>query len=293
MRYTFEELLELAAAESKGADQPTRATIVKELLHYDILYAISASQLSRGIVFQGGTALRLAYGGQRYSEDLDFVCGAGVGEPFHLGDMPAILEKHMQERYGLSFEVHPPPATKSFHRDSVTVKRWRFVMAVPGFAGSQKIHLEFCNVPAHDAAPVLLQPRYGFLGDQYGGIVLSVESEHEILADKLVALAGRAHLKARDVWDIRWLTQRGIEADVDLIRRKAADYGMTNLATRLQTAVDRLRTPQAGRAFVNEMQRFVSPSLIAAIAQETPPGKSWLQHAARIAESVRQALPAD
>src|SRR5258708_1200655 len=49
--------------------------LVKEAVHLHLLSALSDAGVLRHVVFQGGTALRLCYGGERYSEDLDFVCG--------------------------------------------------------------------------------------------------------------------------------------------------------------------------------------------------------------------------
>src|SRR6266852_933766 len=49
--------------------------LVKEAVHLHLLSALSDAVVLRHVVFQGGTALRLCYGGERYSEDLDFVCG--------------------------------------------------------------------------------------------------------------------------------------------------------------------------------------------------------------------------
>ncbi|MDR1431687.1 MAG: nucleotidyl transferase AbiEii/AbiGii toxin family protein [Propionibacteriaceae bacterium] len=49
--------------------------IEKELLHLEILQALEAAQMLDGLVFQGGTCLRLCYDAARYSEDLDFVGG--------------------------------------------------------------------------------------------------------------------------------------------------------------------------------------------------------------------------
>ena len=52
---------------------------MKEAIHLHLLSALSEAGVLQHVVFQGGTALRLCYGGERYSEDLDFVCGkAGV-----------------------------------------------------------------------------------------------------------------------------------------------------------------------------------------------------------------------
>lgn len=50
----------------------TKDAVIKEILHYDILQSLSQSDIANDIVFQGGTSLRLCYGNNRHSEDLDF-----------------------------------------------------------------------------------------------------------------------------------------------------------------------------------------------------------------------------
>lgn len=55
--------------------QTMAPVIEKELLHYEILRAMEEDGLLGGLVFQGGTCLRLCYGASRYSEDLDFAGG--------------------------------------------------------------------------------------------------------------------------------------------------------------------------------------------------------------------------
>ncbi len=47
--------------------------IVRENLEMEILESLSKSDLSHRIIFYGGTSIRLVYGGQRFSEDLDFI----------------------------------------------------------------------------------------------------------------------------------------------------------------------------------------------------------------------------
>jgi predicted nucleotidyltransferase component of viral defense system len=289
MRYTFDELMRKAEDEAGGIDVPTRATIVKELLHYDILLALSRSDLAGRLVFQGGTALRLCYGGQRYSEDLDFNCGAEATEPFDLGNMEKLLEDHLVRRYNLTLEVHPPkPGTpREFSGAAVAVKRWRFVLRVPGFAAAQRIHFEVCNVPSYEAVPMLIQPRYSFLSDVYGDIALHVESLNEILADKAVALIARNHLKARDVWDLRWLTEKGVTLDAGLVRRKLDDYRVEAVAERIEQAGARLRADDAPGEFVAEMSRFVTASLGARLSSDRAFATAWLDHAQALLERMR------
>ena len=290
MAYTFDELLQLAEREAGGIDVPTRPAIVKELLHYDILLALSRSTMARRLVFQGGTALRLCYGGQRYSEDLDFVCGHDAAEPFNLDEVTALLAEHVGQRYELGLEVKSPAPDRVFDGEEVVVKRWSLNIEVPGFAVKQKIHFEVCNVPAYQAEPMLLQPRYGFLSDVYADIALQVESLAEIHADKVVALIGRSHLKARDLWDLRWLDQRGVVIEPDLVADKIADYGLEDVAGRIDRAQAALQAPQAGRQFRDEMVRFVTPAAAKQLLAGPDSALPWLTHAQRVLESVRPHL---
>lgn len=47
--------------------------IIRENMELEILNALAQSEITTKIIFYGGTALRLAFGSPRYSEDLDFL----------------------------------------------------------------------------------------------------------------------------------------------------------------------------------------------------------------------------
>src|SRR5579863_7994615 len=59
----------------RGISGEMEQNLIKETIHLHLLSALSEAGVLRHVVFQGGTALRLCYGGERFSEDLDFVCG--------------------------------------------------------------------------------------------------------------------------------------------------------------------------------------------------------------------------
>src|ERR1700693_1162013 len=59
----------------RGIPGEMEQNLIKEAIHLHLLSALSDAGVLRHVVFQGGTALRLCYGGERYSQDLDFVCG--------------------------------------------------------------------------------------------------------------------------------------------------------------------------------------------------------------------------
>ena len=112
---------------------------------------------------------------------------------------------------------------------------------------------------------MMLRMLYGIdLGTS--GLILQAQSREEILADKIIAVALRENrLKNRDLWDIAWLTQQGVELPAHLIplkirdhKRRAADF-VALLEERLAT----LNTqPEIRTAFMKEMRRFLPAAMV-------------------------------
>lgn len=81
----------------------------------------------------------------------------------------------------------------------------------------------------------------------------------EVLADKIVAVAFRAFLKGRDLWDLFFLVdQKGISLDLGLVARKVADYGhsLTDFRERLAWAARRI-ADEGPEVLAQEMARFM------------------------------------
>lgn len=284
MKIAFSQLLEQAQAQSNGAPPDV---VVKELLHHDILRALSESDLAREVTFQGGSALRLFYNGQRYSEDLDFVIGAGDNKDFVIDEMVSILRHQMTERYGLELEVKEPSRNEF---NGVSVRTWQFKVDIPGFDRKQMIKVEFANVPAHDVTAKLMQPRYSFLNDTHSAVMLRVESEQEILADKLTAIANRRYLKGRDLWDLKFLSDRGVQPDFELVRRKLKDYEAQDFALKLEESIARLSEPDASKKFMQEMEKFLAPAMVRGLRLMDPPGGEYIRFALEHMKHLQQAL---
>ncbi|HCF3602490.1 TPA: nucleotidyl transferase AbiEii/AbiGii toxin family protein [Pseudomonas aeruginosa] len=288
MRRTLQEHLQFAVQNTQN--QLAQAVVLKEMLHYDILRALAASELGDRLVFQGGTALRICHNGNRLSEDLDFVAGAGEVEPLVLDEMATILQEQMSDRYGLTFDRIKEPKN-ALQAGSVAVKRWSFDIQVQALGTTSKIHFEVCNVPAHDAVPMVLRPVYRQL-ESIEPFTLKVESAEEIYADKLVALGLRKFVKARDCWDLSFLSNRGYSANYDLVLQKLKDYQQTPEAylAGLAQAQERLADPATIKAFVDEMSRFVDAGMQRALSQNPDSARAYLEHAAREATQIRQWL---
>jgi predicted nucleotidyltransferase component of viral defense system len=283
----FDELVD-EALRSRGDLSSLRPVVEKELLHHDILREMSEAGLLAGLTFIGGTCLRACYGSPRLSEDLNFT-GGSLFERGDLAELASILTERLRTRYGLPVRVSEPVKTGG------NVSTWKLVIETrPGqkHLPAQRIHLDICAIPSHDPHPMMLRMLYGIdLGTS--GLILQAQSREEILADKIIAVALRENrLKNRDLWDIAWLTQQGVELPAHLIplkirdhKREAADF-ITLFEERLAT----LNTqPEIRAAFMTEMRRF----LPAAIVRDTLEQDSYWGYLTRVVTDLsRNAVAA-
>lgn len=77
--------------------------IIREYLEMETLHVLSQSSLAKKIIFYGGTSIRLAYHGPRFSEDLDFhfIASSGAKEKQHLEQ---VLSRVAAEHAGVRVE---------------------------------------------------------------------------------------------------------------------------------------------------------------------------------------------
>lgn len=122
-RADFEQLTNMAM-QSAGRTH-MRPVIQKELLHYDILYSMDAAGLLDKLTFQGGTSLRLCYGSNRFSEDLDFVGGKDFTRT-QLEPIKQCIEHYIGQRYDLEVKVKEPAALKKEHEYAdLKIDKWQ------------------------------------------------------------------------------------------------------------------------------------------------------------------------
>lgn len=281
----FDKIVNEAIREQKGL-AVLRPVVEKEILHHDILRELSAAGLLSGLTFIGGTCLRACYGSSRLSEDLDFTGGI----QFQRSDLVLLrgaLESQLTEKYELPITVTEPKAEKQGN-----VNTWKLsVNTQPGRPDmpAQKIHLDICSVPSYQILPMTIRNHYGVnLGTE--SLIINAQSREEIFADKLVAFAMRpGRLKHRDLWDIAWLAQRGVDPALELISSKLADHGELE-DDFLARADERLRelmgNEEVQRDFAFEMSRFIPPPRLSDTIQQ--PG-FWTYLSNTVTDYVRQA----
>lgn len=181
-------------------------------MHLAIIDGLSRSRRCRAeqIAFHGGTALHLAWGSPRYSEDLDFLV-SDEAEP-NLGEVVndaihTVREHIVLLRPEASIEL------RDKRKPGREVAQFWIVLSDPKKVGNVKVKLEFLPVNQElinryesRLSGLRLPPNSGLSGwIAHIAPSLLTAPQAQILADKLKACATRPAVKWRDVFDIWWL----------------------------------------------------------------------------------------
>ena len=190
------------------------------LLH--CLYSQSGSDL---IVFQGGTALRWVYGGQRASEDLDFVFAGHENRLLKIMEGTFRLARSLATaQFGPgSFEQKPVQTSQALLRTYGIFRpenqRERVAVRIEVEELRPGVSLESRKIAFMDCPPIFGVMRGGSFALPFSSSIFNAETPAEILTDKLRALFERPYLKGRDLYDL-WFLHTMLGARTDLIRLK-------------------------------------------------------------------------
>lgn len=244
MLIDLEELAGNIASKVDGAG--LTPVIEKEIVHYEIIRSLGRNGLLQDITFQGGTSLRLCYGSQRYSEDLDFVAGDKF-DSLPLDDFSRTLRCDLLRSYDTEVSVREPKVVNDL--DGVGMRRWTVSVntniARPDLP-KQRIKLEIASVPAHTSTVRRVAVNYPELAGMYDDLTIRCQTLEEILADKLISFSATdTHIRHRDLWDIPWIV-RAQEIDFPavavLVAAKHDDYRCpVPLARMIATGTQRAR----------------------------------------------------
>ena len=255
MLIDLEELAGEIASKVDGAG--LTPVIEKEIVHYEIIRSLGRNGLLQDITFQGGTSLRLCYGSQRYSEDLDFVAGEKF-DSLPLDDFSRTLRCDLLKSYDTEVSVREPKVVNDL--DGVGMR------TRPDLP-KQRIKLEIASVPAHTSTVRRVAVNYPELAGMYDDLTIRCQTLEEILADKLISFSATdTHIRHRDLWDIPWIV-RAQEIDFPavaaLVAAKHDDYRCpVPLASMIAVGTQRAHVCYADGSFTGQMQRFISPAVL-------------------------------
>ena len=231
--------------------------IEKEILHHDIIDVMVKQGAMQSLVFIGGTSLRMCYNASRLSEDLDFNGGHDF-KPAHFDGLEVEIQKYIQNKYETEVWVNKPIEDVQGNTSS-----WKISIVKEANRPDlprQKMHIDVCAIPSFDVEKRPLLNHYNIVVPTEG-LLIPVQSLQETLADKLIALAYRARrIKPRDVWDIVWIKQRGINLSQHLVDSKLAARGKQkkDFTEALQIQIEKLtQDDEVQNDFNMEMSRFI------------------------------------
>jgi len=273
----FDEHVARAIGSATDDSRRMLPVIEKEILHHDILRALHEGGFLAKLVFFGGTNLRLCHDASRYSEDLDFKGGSDFDESM-LGDIADCLSKAFSRRYGLESRVSQPSRTEG------NTRTWSILVVTRPDAKSERqhrIHLDVCRLSCHEHAPRTLANHYAVdLGSS--GLLIRSQSLRESYTDKLLAVALRKRLLARDVWDIAWLRQNPANTAPVAFIDKLAEHecDTRTFVARAAGRADEVVTKAFRATFEMELERFLPDRLIPTVRDP--------EFIAYVAQSIRE-----
>lgn len=181
---------------------------IREITQEVVLAALGRGDFFKHALFQGGTCLRIFYGLNRFSEDLDFVL-RNAAPDFRMKDHIKHLSDELAA-YGYKIEITDradahAAVKKAFLKDDSLGKVLDLRHAKQsGPMARIKIKLEVDTNPPAGSGHELKYLDFPFVSS------VTVQDRPSLFAGKLHALLCREHIKGRDWYDFIWYTSNRI-----------------------------------------------------------------------------------
>jgi predicted nucleotidyltransferase component of viral defense system len=242
-----------------------------EIAQLIILNHLYQQRGSRDLIFQGGTAIRWCYGGNRFSEDLDFVTPLPIEKVWPILE-PALkgIERVMISHFGIGElnTAEKQSRSSSFKcflnfypessREKVSVK-FEVEGLVPKQLPEKNKHI-LSGLP-----PVAYLIADGSFRVPRPNAIVVAETSEEILSDKVRSLLERPYLKGRDLFDIWYLrTVLNTAVNIEVIERKFQIYSEPFIARRSMDFFASLTNESKSsmkKAISQDLSRFLSPDV--------------------------------
>lgn len=218
--------------------------LIREYLQCKILEIIFDSKYANQFAFIGGTALRLIYGSERFSEDLDFDNFGLTHEGFF--EMSSII-KYQLELEGYTVEIRNVERV-AFH----CYIRFPKLLYESGLTGQEeeKILIRLDSEAQHFD----FKPEATILNKFDIFTKIKVTPGNILLAQKFFTVINRQRNKGRDFYDIVFLLGRNFKPDYNYLRLKL----FINSSNELKD----LMFNKLGKLNMDEMADDVRPFLI-------------------------------
>ncbi|MDP2951182.1 MAG: nucleotidyl transferase AbiEii/AbiGii toxin family protein [bacterium] len=175
--------------------QPFKKNLLREYLQYKILEIIFNSEFANKLAFLGGTALRIIYGNNRFSEDLDFDNFDLTEEDFT--QLTNMVKDGLEQQ---GFEVQANNVFKGVFRCRIKLPKILFDNELSPMA-NEKLMIQIDTAPHN--FPFSIEKKILNKFDVFTS-VLTVPLDI-LLSQKIYAALSRKRAKGRDFYDIIFL----------------------------------------------------------------------------------------
>lgn len=208
-----------------------RVNALKEILQEITLCGLSRAGFFRKAAFYGGTALRIFYGLDRFSEDLDFSL-MEKDEAFDLSRWFAAIENEAAA-YGLNLSVEMKKKEKDTAIKSAFLKgntREHLLLFYDdkgingGISGNEAIKIKF-EIDTRPPAGASFEKKYRLLPNPYE---VNMYDEPSLFAGKLHAVICRNwknRVKGRDLYDYVFYMSKSAHVNLPHLRARLIDSG--------------------------------------------------------------------
>ena len=199
---------------------------VKEIMQELVLCGLSRSGFFKHAAFYGGTALRIFYGLDRFSEDLDFSLTAPDPD-FELSEYFPDLKKELAS-YGLNVEISEKRKTMESPVRSAFLKgntKEHFLLfyasdsAAAGIAGDEMIKIKF-EVDTNPPDGANFEHKYRLLPSPYEITLYDMPSLFAGKVHAVICRAWKSRVKGRDLYDYIFYLSHGTKLNTGHLKAR-------------------------------------------------------------------------
>lgn len=211
---------------------------IKEVIQEIVLCGLSKSGFFDDAAFYGGTALRIFYGLDRYSEDLDFSL-LYKNKDFDMKKYFPILEDTIKS-FGLNVEIELKNKTKDSNIQSAFLKgntTEHLLLFYPddtiaGINSNEKVKIKF-EIDTMPPGLATYETKYRLLPIPYSAKLYDEPSLFSGKIHALICRSWKSRVKGRDLYDYIFYLARNTEFNLPHLREKLIDSNYIDESVKL------------------------------------------------------------
>ena len=210
----------------KGNSETDKKNAIKEIMQEIVLCGLSRAGFFKQAAFYGGTALRIFYGLDRFSEDLDFSLIVPDSD-FDLSSFFPVLRKEVAS-YGLKVDISEKKksvdsAVRSAFLKGNTKEHMLLFYAsehvVSGIAKDEVIKIKF-EVDTNPPEGATIETKYRLLPAPYEVKLYDTPSLFAGKVHAVICRAWKNRIKGRDLYDYVFYLSRGASLNTEHLKAR-------------------------------------------------------------------------